>query len=65
MNRTFQKPQITKRDNAVTAFNKITIAPLHTLTPAMVDSIARSHGVKPELLHARLAERRERESQRG
>jgi hypothetical protein len=61
--RTFQKPLITKRDNAITAFAKIATSPLRTLTPEMVDSIARSHGVAAELLVARLAERQERESQ--
>jgi hypothetical protein len=64
MAQSFQKPTMTKRDNAITAFTKIATAPLHALTPAMVDSIARSHGVAPDLLHARLAERQEREGKR-
>ena len=46
---------MTKRDNAAIAGSKIDIAPLHTLTPAMVASIARSHGVSVETLMARLA----------
>ena len=59
--RACQKPAITKRDNVIAAFSKIATAPLHALTPAIVESIARSHGVAPDLLRARLDERRVRE----
>ncbi|QOV95247.1 hypothetical protein [Novosphingobium sp. ES2-1] len=34
---------MTKRDNAVAAFAKASTAPLQTLTPAMLESIAASH----------------------
>lgn len=35
--------QMTREYSETQAFMKVTIAPLHTLTPAMLESIARSH----------------------
>ncbi|HQS98091.1 MAG TPA: hypothetical protein PK823_16535 [Novosphingobium sp.] len=37
------RENVTKRDNAVAAFAKAATAPLHTLTPAMLESITASH----------------------
>lgn len=37
------RENVTKRDNAVAAFAKASTAPLHTLTDAMLESIAASH----------------------
>lgn len=37
------RENVTKRDNAVAAFAKASTAPLQTLTPAMLESIAASH----------------------
>lgn len=37
------RENVTKRDNAVAAFAKASTAPLHTLTEAMLESIAASH----------------------
>lgn len=38
-----QNKPITRKANRVAAFSKIYTAPLETLTPAMVESIARTH----------------------
>ncbi len=64
------KPQMTKRANRVAAFAKIHTAPLETLTPMMVESIAASHERKGTVgfqkllteLHATLDHRRAREA---
>lgn len=63
------RENVTQRDNAIAAFAKVTTAPLHTLTPAMLESIANSHapaGPKRvkllERLQAAIAGRRERET---
>ena len=37
------REKVTKRDNAIAAFAKASTAPLLTLTPAMLESIAASH----------------------
>ncbi len=37
------RENVTKRENAVAAFAKASTAPLHTLTEAMLESIAASH----------------------
>lgn len=54
--------KMTRAYNAKQAVMKITTAPLHTLTDAMVESIARTHRYPLDDLRARLAERREREA---
>lgn len=38
--------QMTRQHNRVAAFMKVRTAPLHTLTPAMIESIAGSHARK-------------------
>jgi hypothetical protein len=47
--------------NRTQAFMKIATAPLHTLTAAMVESIARTHRIPVAELQERLGERRQRE----
>lgn len=62
--------QMTVKANAVAAFAKVSTAPLHTMTDAMVDSITASHARRgtPQFVKLRaaldkvLAERRERET---
>ena len=62
-------PKMTREYNTVGAFMKVTTAPLHTLTPAKLDSIAASHAKRDtpafhKLLaevEAMIAARRERE----
>lgn len=63
------RENVTQRDNAIAAFAKAATAPLHTLTPAMLESIAASHARRGTPAFARLldklagtvAERRARE----
>lgn len=63
------KQRMTREYNETVAFMKIDTAPIHTLTDAMVESIARSHcGGKPadydrllSRLDVRLMERKARE----
>lgn len=63
--------QMTRAHNTTAAYMKVTTAPLHTLTDAMLISIANSHATerdRPHLLrelHARLAERKRREGVDG
>ena len=60
---------MTSEYNQTQAFMKVTTAPLHTLTPAMLESIARTHCGRREgafgrmlgELQARVDARRERE----
>lgn len=64
-----QRSEMTAQANRIAALSKIATAPLHTLTDAMVESIAGSHARKgsPQFakllaeLDARLMERRARE----
>ena|GEM_PF-5023415 len=67
----FQRPQaITRRENHTAAFMKVATAPLATLTPAMLESIAASHARRGSPDFARLfaslsqqiADRRARET---
>ena len=73
MNRPAQRhapKQMTREYSETQAFMKVTIAPLHTLTEAMLESIARTHCGRREGAYGRMladltrrvAERRERES---
>lgn len=63
--------QMTRAHNTTAAFMKVTTAPLHTLTDAMLESIARSHASerdRPALLtelRARLAMRKSLEGMNG
>lgn len=63
--------KMTRAYNVTMAFTKVTTAPLHTLTDAMLESIANSHAAgrdRPALLrelHARLANRKAREAANG
>lgn len=63
--------RMSRAHNTTAAFMKVTTAPLHALTDAMLTSIANSHAVprdRPALLtelHARLAARKEREGHGG
>lgn len=64
------RENITKRDNATAAFAKAATAPLRTLTPAMLESIAASHARRGSKdfdallakLNETVAARREREA---
>lgn len=60
MNRQRHAPaRMTADYNETQAFSKVTIAPLHTLTPAMLESIARTHsGKRPGAYDAMLAKLR-------
>lgn len=53
--------QMTRQYNVTQAFSKIAMAPLHTLTPAMLESISRTHRVPLVDLQRQLAERKQRE----
>lgn len=53
---------MTRSYNVTQAMMKIATAPLSTLTPAMVESIARTHRVPVDELQQRLAERHARET---
>jgi hypothetical protein len=57
--------KMTRAYNETQAFMKIATAPLHALTSAMVESIARTHRVSVDQLKLRVDERRARELDHG
>ena len=41
-----KRDEMTAKANRIAAFTKVSTAPLHTLTEAMIDSIVRSHATE-------------------